>query len=85
VLGCFVHDPGAARSLWAGVVTRRLAGSELVRSARSVAESVLATWPSLAAAATTGSSESDGSDSPGELQAADAVGVAGHEGQVVGR
>ena len=35
-----------------GVVTRRLAGSDLVRSARSVAESVLATWPALAAAAT---------------------------------
>ncbi|GGM10088.1 hypothetical protein [Nakamurella endophytica] len=49
VLGCFVHDPAVAQQLWAGVMTRRLAGSELVRSARSVAESVLATWPSLTA------------------------------------
>ena len=52
VLGCFAADPAAAQQLWAGVVTRRLAGSDLVRSARSVAESVLTTWPCLAAAAT---------------------------------
>ncbi len=55
VLGCFAQDPAAAQALWAGVVTRRLAGSDLVRSARSVAEAVLATWPSLAAAAAGGS------------------------------
>jgi hypothetical protein len=56
VLGCFAADPSAAQQLWAGVVTRRLAGSDLVRSARSIAESVLATWPALAAAADTGTS-----------------------------
>lgn len=87
VLGCFVHDPAAAQSLWAGVVTRRLAGSELVRSARSVAESVLATWPSLAATATgsIGSDSSDGSGGPSEQQTTDSTGVAAQQGQVVGR
>ena len=64
VLGCLAQDPAAAQALWAGVVTRRLAGSDLVRSARSVAESVLTTWPSLAAAATdVGSSPADAGES----------------------
>jgi hypothetical protein len=68
-------------------VTRRLAGSELVRSARSVAESVLATWPSLAATATgsIGSDSSDGSGGPSEQQTTDSTGVAAQQGQVVGR
>jgi hypothetical protein len=43
----FAHDPGGVRGLWEGRVTRRLAGSELLRSARAVAESVLSTWPEL--------------------------------------
>lgn len=47
VLGGWAVDPAAAQALWAGVVTRRLAGSELVRSARSIAEAVLRTWPML--------------------------------------
>ena len=49
VLGSFAYDPAAADALWAGTVTRRLAGSDLIRSARVLAESVLADWPSLAA------------------------------------
>jgi hypothetical protein len=50
VLGAVAFEPAGAQALWAGVVTRRLAGSELVRSARSIAEAVLAAWPSLTAA-----------------------------------
>lgn len=60
VLGFLAHDPVGAQGLWAGVMTRRLAGSELVRSARSIAESVLATWPALIPATTP---EVDPSDS----------------------
>lgn len=47
VVGFFAQDPAAAGALWDGRVTRRLAGSDLIRSARSVAESVLASWPVL--------------------------------------
>ncbi|ACV79109.1 hypothetical protein [Nakamurella multipartita] len=47
VIGFFAQDPGGAQGLWEGRWTRRLAGSDLIRSARSVAESVLAQWPSL--------------------------------------
>lgn len=47
VLGFVAHDPRAARALWAGRVTRALAGSELVRSVKTVAGQVLATWPTL--------------------------------------
>jgi hypothetical protein len=47
VVGFLAQDPAGAAGLWAGEVTRRLLGSELVRSARGVAESTLRTWPSL--------------------------------------
>jgi hypothetical protein len=47
VLGFWPHDPPAARGLWEGQLTRRLAGSSLLRSARSIAETALATWPQL--------------------------------------
>lgn len=47
VVGFFAQDPAGARALWDGQVTRRLAGSDLMRSARSVAESVLTSWPAL--------------------------------------
>jgi hypothetical protein len=47
VAGFWAQDPAGAQALWDGRVTRRLAGCELVRSARTVAESVLATWPAL--------------------------------------
>jgi hypothetical protein len=33
--------------LWAGDLTRRFAGSELVRTVRATAEAVLAGWPEL--------------------------------------
>jgi hypothetical protein len=51
VAGFFAHDPAAAAGLWQGQVTRRLAGSELVRSARDIAETVIGWWPQLAAPA----------------------------------
>lgn len=47
VVGFIARDPAGARGLWAGELNRRLAGSELVRSARRTAELVLATWPAL--------------------------------------
>jgi len=47
VVGFWAQDPSGAQALWDGRWTRRLAGSDLVRSARTVAESVLASWPSL--------------------------------------
>ncbi len=49
VAGFFAVDPAGAKALWAGEVTRKLAGSELIRSARSIAERVIAWWPQLAA------------------------------------
>ena len=47
VVGFMARDPAGARGLWAGELTRRFAGSDLVRSVRETAESVLATWPEL--------------------------------------
>ena len=47
VIGFVAHDPAGAGGLWAGELTRRFAGSELVRSVRATAESVLAGWPDL--------------------------------------
>ena len=49
VIGFVAHDPAGARGLWAGELTRRFAGSDLVRSVRATAEAVLAGWPELAA------------------------------------
>ena len=46
-MGFLPFDPVGAQGLWAGVMTRRFAGSDLVRSTRSVAQSVLTSWPSL--------------------------------------
>ena len=45
--GSSPDDPAGAGGLWAGELTRRFAGSELVRSVRAIAESVLAGWPEL--------------------------------------
>lgn len=47
VVGFMARDPAGARGLWAGELTRRFAGSDLVRSVRETAESVLATWPEV--------------------------------------
>lgn len=47
VIGHWSQDQAGAQALWDGQVTRRLAGCDLIRSARSVAESVLAAWPAL--------------------------------------
>jgi len=52
VVGFLAHDPAGAQGLWAGVMTRRFAGSDLIRSTRAIAESVLASWPSLIPAVT---------------------------------
>ena len=47
MIGFVALDPAGARWLWAGELTRRFAGSDLVRTARATAESVLATWLEL--------------------------------------
>ena len=54
VVGFVARDPAGARGLWAGELTRRFAGSDLVRSVRATAESVLAAWPELVPAAPPG-------------------------------
>lgn len=47
VAGLFAEDPAAIALLREGVATRRLLGSDLVRSVQSVAETVLGWWPQL--------------------------------------
>lgn len=51
VAGFIPEDRQGAADLWAGVVTRRLAGSELMRAVRQLAEQVLRLRPDLLAAA----------------------------------
>jgi hypothetical protein len=63
VAGSVAWDPRSASALWAGVVTRRLAGGELIRSTRTLAESILTRWPEVAAAAVAGSSSDNAADS----------------------
>jgi hypothetical protein len=48
VAGYVAEDPAAAAALWGGPVTKTLARSELVRSAGTLAETLLAWWPELA-------------------------------------
>lgn len=47
VVGFVARDPAGAKGLWAGELTRRFTGSDLVRTTRGTAEAVLATWPEL--------------------------------------
>ncbi len=47
VAGLFAEDPAAIALLREGVATRRLLGSDLVRSVQSVAQIVLGWWPQL--------------------------------------
>lgn len=49
VAGAVAWDPRSASALWAGSVTRRLAGGELIRSTRALAESIMIRWPEVAA------------------------------------
>jgi hypothetical protein len=49
VLGVLADDPEAIEELRAGVVSRRLLGSELVRSGQALVEAVLSCWPQLQA------------------------------------
>lgn len=50
IAGAIADDPGGAAALYDGRLSRRLSGSELVRSARAIAESLLAANPELARA-----------------------------------
>jgi len=62
VVGFLAQDPAGAQGLWAGVMTRRFAGSDLVRSTRVIAESVLASWPALIPVPATAHSSAVASD-----------------------
>ena len=48
VVGVFADDPAGVALLHAGQLSRRLLGSELVRSGRLLAETVVSWWPQLA-------------------------------------
>lgn len=63
VVGAVAWDPRSAAALWAGTITRRLAGGELIRSTRSLAESVLSYWPQ-AAGSVSGSEAEDSATGP---------------------
>jgi len=47
VLGVFADDPDGLAGLRAGGLSRRLLGSELVRSGKALVETVLSWWPEL--------------------------------------
>jgi hypothetical protein len=47
VLGVFADDPTGAAALRVGMLTRRLLGSELIRSGRALTEALLQSWPEL--------------------------------------
>ena len=67
LVGSVAWDPRAVTALWAGTVTRRLAGSDLVRSTRDVAEAVIARWPELGTAPDPGEDLSDPARSTAEV------------------
>ena len=56
VVGILAEDRAGADTLWAGEVTRRLTGSDLLGSARTTAETLLRWWPQLAGPSPRGSS-----------------------------
>jgi len=45
VAGFFAHDPAGAGRLWGGERTKKLAKSELIRSAQALAETLISWWP----------------------------------------
>lgn len=57
VAGFIPEDRQGAADLWAGAVTRRMAGSDLMRAARQLAQHLLNTHPDLAEAAATTTAE----------------------------
>lgn len=57
VLGVFADDPDGAAALRAGIVSRRLLGSELVRSGQALVETVLSCWPELVQPSTTAATQ----------------------------
>jgi len=71
VAGLFAEDPVAIALLREGVATRRLLGSDLVRSVRALTETVLGWWPQLLGDAGLVAAPQDMSGSP----AAPAVGA----------
>ena len=47
IVGMFTDDPAGVALLRAGQLSRRLLGSELIRSGQALAETVLSCWPQL--------------------------------------
>lgn len=47
VVGVFAYDPGAARALWSGPATKKLAKSVLLRSGRDLMGQIRRLWPAL--------------------------------------
>ena len=83
VLGFWAEDRAGAEGLWAGMLTRRVAGSDLVRSARSIAEGVIQRYPHLVGApepVDAATSREPAGRSRGEDDAADPASLAGSEG-----
>ncbi len=78
VAGVFAEDPAGIALLRDGVLTRRLLGSDLVRSAQSLAETVLAWWPQLAG----GAGAAAAGQAAGGEPAPAAAGVAGRLGRL---
>jgi len=74
VVGFLPYDPVGAQGLWAGVMTRRFAGSDLVRSTRAIAESVLASWPALVPATPAGAGGSAAGSDAGVASTMEEIG-----------
>ena len=65
VAGLFAEDPAGIALLREGAVTRRLLGSDLVRSVQALTETVLGWWPQLLGDAGPAAAPPDASGSPG--------------------
>lgn len=64
VVGAVAWDPRSASALWAGVVTRRLAGGELIRSTRTLAELIMTRWPEAVTVPSSSSNDAPDSMTP---------------------
>jgi hypothetical protein len=77
VAGYVAEDLAGAQGLWAGQVTRKVAGSDLVRSARALAETVIGWWPHLAVAEPTPTTPEASESTAGDAAAVDGTVVDG--------
>ena len=73
VAGYLAHDPGGVAALGEGALSRRLWGSDLIRSARGLVETLLQWWPDLLPAPTPVAPRQAGSPSMDESRSASPV------------